>query len=189
MKKLKDLPMLMAALLLMPFVSCKDDDDEPSVEPPVEPDKPVVEIKHSPLEPFVDWGADVPWVKANESRTLRRDTTVVLYGKTAVRTLIYDGRDEDLAYFYYYHFQKAELYQSEMLCPVNPETQEALNKIFREQYKFWRHSDVYNEDIYLTPDSSVSVRNEIWEDQSSGAEYFRVVYDKMSPEEIKKYYE
>ena len=184
------IPIALGALLaIAPFTSCSDKNDDPT--PPAEPPAPEepAAIGHSPLEPFVDFGKDVPAIRAMEKRQLHRDTTKVLYGWQTVRTLIYLGGEEDIAFYYYYHFKQAELYSSEMLCPVNPETTAIIDSIFNAQYRYWRWSDVNTCDMYLTPDSMMSIRKELWTDDSIGMDLYRVVYDPITPEEIKKYYE
>lgn len=175
-----------AFLALAPFVSCSDNDGPEPTPPPAPPRQ---EVSHSPLEPFVDFGKDVPYIRSVEKRELYRDTTKVLYGWQAIRTLIYLGGEEDIAFYYYYHFKQAELYSSEMLCPVNPETTAIVDSIFNAQYKYWRWSDVNTCDMYLTPDSMMSIRKEIWTDEGVGMDLYRMVYEPISPDEIKKYYE
>lgn len=158
----------------------KEKTDPPAVTPPV--------ITHSELEPFVNFGADVPTIKAMEQRHLRRDTTKVLYNWQTIRTLIYDGGDKDIAFYYYYHFKQAELYQSEMLCPDVPEVKHLVDSIFSAQYKYWRWSNAASADMYLTPDSSMVIQKEYWTDESSDLDLIRVLYSPISPEEIKEYY-
>ena len=175
-----------AFLALAPFVSCSDNDGPEPTPPPAPPRQ---EVSHSPLEPFVDFGKEVPYIRSVEKRELYRDTTKVLYGWQAIRTLIYLGGEEDIAFYYYYHFKQAELYSSEMLCPVNPETTAIVDSIFNAQYKYWRWSDVNTCDMYLTPDSMMSIRKEIWTDVGAGMDLYRMVYEPISPDEIKKYYE
>ncbi len=182
------IPVAVGALLaLAPFASCSDNNDGPTPPPPTPPEPEV--IGHSPLEPFVDFGKDVPYIRSMEKRELHRDTTKVLYGWQTIRTLIYRGGEEDIAFYYYYHFKQAELYSSEMLCPYNPETTAIIDSIFNAQYKYWRWSDVNTCDMYLTPDSMMSIRKEIWTDESIGMDLYRVVYEAISPEDVKKYYE
>lgn len=180
-----------AMLLFAGMMSCSDDKKDDPIPPgPGEPTQPTTpaEKVFSPLEPLMVFGQDVPYIKAHETRNLRRDTTKVLYEYQAIRTLIYDGKDEDIAFYYYYHFLKAELYMTEMLCPKVPEVTEILDSIFKAEYKYWRWSDVNTCDMYLTPDSTISVRKEIWTDESLGMDLYRIVYQPTSPEEIKKYY-
>lgn len=186
------IPVLFGAMFaLTPLASCSDDKNGSEPNPPETPETPVTPpaVSFSPLEPLMAFGEDVPYIKTNEKRNLRRDTTKVSYGYQTIRTLIYDGGENDIAFYYYYHFKHAELYQTEMLCPVNPEVTHLIDSIFDAQYKYWRWNDVYACDTYLAPDSSLMIRKEIWTDESIGMDLYRVVYDPTSAADIKKYYE
>lgn len=199
--KLSKICAVAAALMLVstPFVSCSDDDDpdpnkgqqeEPKPDDP-EPEQPEVPIeKFAPeaYEPIINFGEEVAWFKKNETREFYRDTTVNLLGLKTVRTLMYWGGDNDIAYFYYYHFEKAEMNQAEMLAPYDNETN-AIIKIMLDRYQYWRFDNSAKCDTYLSPDSLIRLRHEIWEDQTSGAQYNRFIYDPITPDEIHRFWE
>lgn len=188
MKVVKLLPWVLGLFLVSaPLAGCSDDNNDTPDKPvdPVQPAEPSV----SELEPFLKWGADVPTIKSLETRNLRTDTTVVRYGYQTIRTLIYDGRDNDIAFYYYYNFLHAELYQAQMLCPMVDEVTELVDSIFNAEYKYWRWDDVNTCDVYLRPDSSMMIRKEIWTGDDLPMDLYRIVYMPTSPEEIKKYYE
>ncbi len=188
MKVARLLPWALGLLIASaPFVSCSDDNNN-GPDDPVIPDQPTEPV-FSELEPFMKWGVGVPEIKKLETRNLRTDTTVVRYGYQTIRTLIYDGREHDIAFYYYYNFLHAELYETQMLCPKVPEVTEKLDSIFNAEYKYWRWDDVNTCDVYLTPDTSMMVRKEIWTGEDLPMDLYRVVYLPTSPEEIKKYYE